>query len=256
MLKNPFTLDGKLVLITGGGTGIGKAIAKAVVNAGGKVVITGRREDVLAEACKEIGAESNYVVADIADLPAIPAHVKDLEDRFGPIYGLVNNAGIALPSHTADVTDDDFLKVLTVHLRASFALIRECVKYMGQRKSGCIINICSGSSVFGVEGFTAYTAAKSGMKGIVRPLAMEYAPLGIRINDIAPGWIETEMSRKSGNPVRKQCILDRVPLKRFGTPEEIGYGAVYLLSPAASYITGSELVIDGGITNTGMYYMQ
>lgn len=256
MLKNPFTLDGKLVLITGGGTGIGKAIAQGVVNAGGRVVINGRREEALADACKELGDQASYVVADITDLPGIPAHVKHIEDTIGPIYGLVNNAGIALPSHTLDVTDDDLLTVLTVHVRASFALIREIVPYMAQRKSGSIINICSLSAIFGVEGFTAYTAAKSALKGIVRPLAMEFAPLGVRINDIAPGWIETEMSRKAGNPVRRKCIEERNPLKRFGKPEEVAYGAVYLLSPAASYVNGAELVIDGGITNTGMYYMK
>lgn len=256
MLKNPFTLDGKLVLVTGGGTGIGKAIAQGVINAGGKVVITGRREQILVDACKEMGDQAKYVVNDVTDLAGIPALTKKIEDEIGPIYGLVNNAGVTLVTSSFDTTDDDFLRLLTVHLRASFALIRECARYMGERKSGSIINICSLSSIFGVEHCTAYTAAKSGMKGIIRPLAMEFAPLGIRLNDIAPGWIESDMTKNSGNPVRKKYIEDRTPMKQYGKPEDIAYGAVYLLSPAARFVTGTELVIDGGITNTGVYMMK
>lgn len=256
MLNNPFALDDKLVMVTGGGTGIGKAIARAVVNAGGRVVITGRREDVLSAACAEIGDKAKYVVNDATDLPGIPGMIDGVEKNIGPLYGLVNNAGVTLMKAALETTDEDFLRLLTVHLRASFALIRESARRMAERKSGSIINICSLSAIFGVEHCVAYTAAKSGMKGIVRPLSMEFAPLGVRINDIAPGWIETEMSRKAGNPVRRKCIEERNPLKRFGKPEEVAYGAVYLLSPAASYVNGAELVIDGGITNTGMYYMK
>lgn len=255
-MNSPFSLEGKLVLITGGGTGIGKAIARAIVDAGGEVILTGRRERILAETCAELGGKARFIVNDITNLPGIPALAGKIEEDIGPLYGLVNNAGVALMQNSLETTDDDFLRLLTVHLRASFALIRECAKSMGERKSGSIINICSLSSIFGVECCTAYTAAKSGMKGIVRPLAMELAPLGIRVNDIAPGWIESDMTRTSGNPVRKKYIEQRTPLKQYGRPEDIAYGAVYLLSPAARFVTGTELVIDGGLTNTGIYMAQ
>ncbi|MDR1519168.1 MAG: SDR family oxidoreductase [Planctomycetota bacterium] len=253
MPNNPFVLDNKLVLITGGGAGIGKAIAVEVANAGGRVVITGRRGDVLAAACAEIGDRAEYVVNDVADLPGIPSLIGRIEKEIGPLYGLVNNAGVTLMKAALETTDEDFLRLLTVHLRASFSLIRESAGRMAERKSGSIVNICSLSAIFGVEHCVAYTAAKSGMKSIVRPLAMELAPLGVRINDIAPGWIESDMTRASGNPARKKRIEERTPMGRYGNPEEIAFGAVYLLSPAAGFVTGTELVIDGGMTAAGMY---
>lgn len=256
MPENPFSLKDKLVLITGGGTGIGKAVARGVIDAGGRAVIVGRREQVLRDACRDLGERSAHVVGDVADLPSIPALIREIEDNVGPIYGLVNNAGVTLVRSSLETSDEDFLQLLTVHLRASFALIRECAGFMRKRGGGSVVNICSLSAIFGVEHCVAYTAAKSGMKGIVRPLAMEFAPFGIRINDIAPGWIESDMTRTSGNPVRKKYIEERTPLKSYGKPEDIAYGAVYLLSPAARFVTGTELVIDGGLTNTGVYMMQ
>ncbi|MDR1533754.1 MAG: SDR family oxidoreductase [Planctomycetota bacterium] len=253
MTDNPFALDDKLVLITGGGSGIGKAIAGAVAKAGGRVVISGRRREALAAARAEIGDRAEYLVNDVADLSGVPGLIERIEKEIGPLYGLVNNAGVTLMKAALETTDEDFLRLLTVHLRASFALIRESARRMAERKSGSIVNICSLSAIFGVEHCVAYTAAKSGLKGIVRPLALEFAPLGVRINDIAPGWIESDMTRTSGNPARKRRIEERTPLGRYGHPEEIAFGAVYLLSPAAGFVTGTELVIDGGMTAAGMY---
>lgn len=256
MSSNPFSLADKLILITGGGTGIGKATARAVIEAGGRAVILGRRENILRDACRELGPRSAHVVGDVEDLPSLPDLVRRIEEEVGPLYGLVNNAGVTLVRSSLETSDEDFLRLLTVHLRASFALIRECARFMLTRGEGSVVNICSLSSIFGVEHCVAYTAAKSGMKGIVRPLAMELAPHGIRVNDIAPGWIESDMTRTSGNPVRRKYIEERTPLKSYGKPEDIAYGAVYLLSPAARFITGTELVIDGGLTNTGVYMIQ
>lgn len=256
-MSNPFSLENKLVVITGGGTGIGYATAEEVVRAGGSVVITGRREDVLAEACEKLGSKAGYVQNDVTNLPEIPNLVKKIEADFGPIYGLVNNAGETLIRPALETSDDDMLRLLTGHVRASFAMARECALRMKERNSGSIIFICSLSSIFAVKNCLAYTAGKAGMKGITRTLAYELAPHGIRVNDIAPGWIDTPMAKfatqhKNTDPNRRKRIEERTPLGHYGEPADIGCAAVYLLSPASKFVTGFELVVDGGITNTGI----
>lgn len=247
-MKNVFDLAGKRVLITGGGTGLGLAISTAMVNAGAQVVIVGRREEVLAEACKSLGSNTSYQVFDIAELGKIPAFVERVTSTAGQIDVLVNNAGINMKKDFLEVTDADFESIMLTNQQSAFALSREFARSMVDRKSGCIIMISSMAAKYGIPKVISYTAAKSAIEGMTRSMAVDLSPLGIRVNCIAPGFIETDMSAKALNndPQRKARVMGRTPMGHMGKPEDVGYAAVFLASDAAKYITGVSLPVDGG----------
>ncbi len=243
-----FSLRGEIALITGGGTGIGYAIAQAMHTAGAKVVIVGRRESELASAAKNLGAGATYIVHDITQLDAADALVERVTREHGPITCLVNNAGRHLKKPAVDTTTQEFQDVLTTHILGAHALTRAIAPGMIERKHGTVLFTASMASLFGIPLVVAYAAAKSAMVGVVRTLATELSPHGIRVNAIAPGWIETDMSRKAleGDPNRKNKILGRTPMAKLGAPSDIGWAAVYLASPAAAFVTGTILPVDGG----------
>ncbi|MCC6288155.1 MAG: SDR family oxidoreductase [Chitinophagaceae bacterium] len=247
-MHNKFDLTGKKILITGGGKGLGFAIAGTMVQHGGEVIITGRNEQQLKEACETIGALCTYHVFDLTDNQSIPAFVEVIEQIHGPVDVLVNNAGINMKKDMMDVTDEEFESVIKTNQSAVFSLSREFAKKMVQRKSGVILLISSMASQYGIPKVIAYTASKSAIEGMTRAMAVELSPLGIRVNCIAPGFIETDMSSKAlnGDPERKQKVLSRTPMAKLGKPEDIGYAAVFLSSDAANYITGIVLPVDGG----------
>jgi len=248
--QKSFSLDGQTALITGGGTGIGLAIAQSLHTAGARVVLVGRREAELRAATNEIGARASFYVHDVTDLAAAPALVERITNEIGPIDCLVNNAGIHLKKPALETTSEEFEKVLRTHVFGSHALVRAVAPGMVERKRGSILFIASMASLIGIPQVIAYTAAKSAFVGMVKGYATELSPLGIRVNAIAPGWIETEMSRKAlnGDPARKSKVLGRTPLAKFGTPGDVGWAAVYLASPAASFVTGVTLPVDGGVS--------
>ncbi|HEY4063573.1 MAG TPA: SDR family oxidoreductase [Puia sp.] len=243
-----FDLTGKTVLITGGGSGLGYAIARAIRFAGAKVIITGRREDVLQDTCRELGGKAVYRVYDLAHMEGIPSLVEEIEATEGPLDVLVNNAGINLKKDILDVTDEEFGTVIQVNQAAVFALTREVARKMEPRRKGCIILISSMAARYGIPKVIAYTAAKSAVEGMTRSMAVDLSPRGIRVNCIAPGFIETPMSAKAlnGDPERKSRVLARTPMGYLGKPEDIGLAAVYLASEAARYVTGAILPVDGG----------
>lgn len=243
-----FSLHGETALITGGGTGIGFAMARAMHSAGARVVLVGRREAELAAAEKKLGAGASHVVHDITQLGAAAALVERVTREVGPITCLVNNAGIHLKKPAVDTTPEEFQQVLTTHLLGAHALVRAVVPGMITRKHGTVLFTASMASLFGIPLVIAYTAAKTAMVGMVRGYATEFSAHGVRVNAIAPGWIETEMSRKAldGDPARKAKIIGRTPMARLGVPEDIGWAAVYLASPAAKFVTGVTLPVDGG----------
>jgi len=247
-MKKLFDLSGKLALVTGGGTGIGFGISKAFIEAGAKVVITGRREDVLQKAVADLGANANYATGDVADTSTIPSLIKTIEEKFGPINILVNNAGINMKKTALEVSDEDFQRIIQTNLNGLFAVTREVGKYMEKRKSGSIINITSMAAMYGLPLVAGYAASKTAVLGLTRTLASDLALLGIRVNAIAPGFIESEMTRKAldADPVRKQKAIGRTPMGIMGQPEDIGYAAVFLASDEAKFVTGVNLPVDGG----------
>lgn len=245
-----FSLQGQVALITGGGTGIGLAIAQALHAAGARVVLVGRREAELTAATAAIGAGASHVVHDVTELDAAPALIARVTREVGPIDCLVNNAGIHLKKPAIETTEAEFERVLRTHVFGAHALTRAVAPGMIARKRGSILFTASMASLFGIPLVIAYTAAKSAHVGMVKGYATEFSPHGIRVNAIAPGWIETEMSRKAmdGDPARKQKILSRTPMAKFGAPSDIGWAAVYLASPAAQFVTGVILPVDGGVS--------
>jgi gluconate 5-dehydrogenase len=250
--KSPcgFRLDGELALITGGGSGLGLAMAKCLASAGARVVLAGRREDLLKTSAKEIGANAGYISHDVTKHREAPELVQKISERYGEISILVNNAGIHLKKPALETTEEEFLAVLNTHVLGAHAITRATAPGMIKRKQGSILFIASMASLFGIPQVVAYSAAKSAYLGMVRCLATEFSPLGVRVNAIAPGWIETEMSHKAlaGDPERKRKIVGRTPMARLGEPNDVGMAAVYLSSPAAKFVTGVVLPVDGGIS--------
>ncbi|MHA8064590.1 SDR family NAD(P)-dependent oxidoreductase [Aquirufa aurantiipilula] len=247
-MENKFSLAGKVALITGGGTGIGFDIAKCMLASGANVIITGRRENVLQEAVNNLGAGAFYFVHDMADVSATPSLVADIISSHGKIDILVNNAGINMKRPAIDVSNDDFAQIIQVNLNAVFVLSREVGKHMLERKSGSIIMISSMAAYYGIDRVAAYASSKSGVYGLVRVLASEWSAQGVRVNAIAPGFIETAMSKTAMNsdPDRKHKAMDRTPMGYFGKPEDVAWAAVFLASNAAGYITGVSIPVDGG----------
>jgi gluconate 5-dehydrogenase len=243
-----FSLRGQTVVITGGGTGIGKAIAGRMHAAGAQTVLIGLLESELAATAREMGERVGYIEHDITRLNETPALVERITRQWGPISCLVNNAGIHLKKAAIDTTPEEFQSVLTTHVLAAHALTRAIAPGMIERRSGSILFTCSMSAYMGIPLVVAYSAAKSAHVGMVRTLAAEFSPHGVRVNAIAPGWIETAMARRAlaGDPAREQKIISRTPMARFGEPDDIGWAAVYLTSPAAKFVTGVVLPVDGG----------
>jgi len=243
-----FSLAGRVALITGGGTGIGLEIARCMVQAGATVIITGRREEVLKASAAELGEGANYLVNDVCDLASLDGLVAELEATYGPLDILVNNAGINMKKPALEVTDEDFSRIIHTNLNAVFALTRAAAKRMVARSSGTILMISSMAAYYGIDRVVAYAASKSAVEGMVKVLASEFSAQGVRVNAIAPGFIETEMSRTAMNsdPDHRDRAMRRTPMGAFGRPEDIGHAAVFLASDGARYITGVSLPVDGG----------
>ncbi len=244
-----FSLAGETALITGGGTGLGLGIATCLAAAGARVVLVGRREAELAKAASGIGPAASRVAHDITRLESAPELLRAAERAAGgPVTILVNNAGIHLKKPAVETSPEEFQSVLTTHVCAAHALTRAALPGMLERGHGSILFTASMASFLGVPLVFAYTAAKSAYLGMTRALAAEVSSQGIRVNAIAPGWIESPMLRKAldGDEARSRKILGRTPSGRFGEAADIGWAAVYLCSPAAKFVTGAVLPVDGG----------
>ncbi len=237
-----FRLDGKTALVTGGGSGLGLAIARCLRQAGARVVIAGRRLDVLRAAA----ADSDLVphALDLARTDTIAAFA----DAIGPIDILVNNAGNTVKKPFADSTLADFDHVFDVHVRGALELTRHIIPTQAARGGGVVLFVASMTSFIGQPLVLGYTAAKSALVGIVRGLSAEFAADGVRVNAVAPGWIDTDLYRAAtaNDPARREKILGRIQAKRLGAPDDVGWACVYLAAPASGYVTGQTLVVDGG----------
>lgn len=239
----------KIAIVTGGGSGIGYAIAEKFVRQNMYTIIVGRDEQKLRAAKEGLGGFCEPLACDLTDLTAIPKLVQEIVQRHGKIDVLVNNAGINMKKDFTEVTDEDFQRIILTNLTAVFALSREVAKCMMEKGTrGSIINISSMASQYGIPKVIAYTASKSAIEGMTRAMATELSPKGIRTNCIAPGFIATEMSAKALNndPERKGKALGRTPMGELGQPADIGDAALFLASDASKYITGVVLPVDGG----------
>ncbi len=246
--NSAFDLAGQTALITGGGTGLGFGMAQCLVLSGAKVVLVGRRREELQKACATLGQNAFPLVGDVTKLETAATTVDKAEKLAGSISILINNAGVHLKKPSTETSDAEFAAVMQTHVFGAFALTREAGRRMVEHKSGCILFTASMSSFMGIPLIVAYSAAKSAYVGMVRTLATEWGPHGVRVNAIAPGWIASDMLDQAlrGDPARRAKIFGRIPMAKFGGPDDIGWAAVYLCSPAAKYVNGVVLPVDGG----------
>jgi NAD(P)-dependent dehydrogenase (short-subunit alcohol dehydrogenase family) len=238
----------RVAIVTGGGSGIGLAIAQKFVCAGIETIIVGRDQKKLSQAKEKLGPLCHAMTCDVSNLASIPGFVKDVIKQFGQIDILVNNAGVNMKKDFCDVTDEEFQQVITTNLTAVFVISREVAKHMLTRKSGCIIHISSMAAQYGLPKVIAYSASKTAIEGMTRAMAVELSPNGIRVNAIAPGFIITDMTDKALNsdPERKAKVFSRTPMGYMGQPSDIGDAALFLSGDSAKYITGVVLPVDGG----------
>jgi NAD(P)-dependent dehydrogenase (short-subunit alcohol dehydrogenase family) len=243
-----FSLEGKLAIVTGGGTGLGYAMSSCLLECGARVVITGRRADVLERAANQLGEGAYAEQHDVTDAESSASLIEGVKAKYGVPAILINNAGTHVKKPIEQHTRDEFDSILATHVGGAFSMTQAVVPYMKAAGGGSIIFIASMSSLTGLPLIVGYSAAKAAYLGMVRSLASELGPSNVRVNAIAPGWIETPMLEQalSGDPERRQKILSRTPQQRFGKPEDIGWCAAYLCSPAASFLNGVVLPVDGG----------
>ena len=246
-MKNPFSLEGKTILVTGASSGIGRATAIACSQMGAVVVVTGRNESRLQETLESLeGSGHQMIVADIAN----DDQIDYLVDQIPAINGLVNNAGITETCPTQFIKRDKLNRVMEVNTIAPILLTQRILKKKKLGKGGSIVFTCSisGTRVC-VGGNVLYSASKGAIHGFMKNAALDLAHKGIRVNDVCPGMIDTHIL-DAGTISEEQLDIEaqRYPMKRFGKPEEVAYGIIYLLSDASSFVTGSSIVIDGGFT--------
>lgn len=244
-----FSLTGKTALITGGATGLGLAMSECLMKAGARVVIVSRsKKEKVQDALDKLGENAFYFEGDISKTETIPALVQKIHTEVGQIDFLINNAGNHCKKPIEEMKTEEFSSVLQTHLVGAFALTRALLPDMRARKNGAILFIASMTSFIGQPYVMGYSAAKSGILGMVHTLSAEVSCDGVRVNAIAPGWIDTPMFRAAtdNDAARKEKILGRIQMKKVGKPSDIGWAAVYLCSEAAKYITGTCLPVDGG----------
>jgi len=243
-----FNLSGKTALVTGATGGIGASTARALHQAGATVAISGRQADKLEALAKEIGDRVHVVPCDLADRAAVSKLIDEAVAKLGRLDILVNNAGLTRDNLFMVMKDEQWDEVIAVNLTSTFMLCRAAARAMLRSKPnfGRIINIASISGVFGNPGQGNYAASKAGMIGMTKSLARELAARSITANCIAPGFISTPMTQAL-NEKQTAEIAKMIPAQRFGVPEEIAAGVVYLASNEAAYITGQTLHINGGM---------
>jgi 3-oxoacyl-[acyl-carrier protein] reductase len=243
-------LDGTVALVTGGGRGIGREIALALAAAGADVAINdfaGRELcDEVAAEIRGMGRKALVVMADVGDEAAVTAMVEQIEKELGPLGVVVNNAGITRDNVVMLIDSADFDAVIRTHLRGTFLVSKAAAKKMFRRRSGVIINMSSVVGRRGNAGQANYAAAKAGIIGLTKSLAKELGARGVRVNAIAPGYIDTPMTQALGDDVRK-AIVDATPMRRIGAPADVANAVVFLASAQAGFLTGVVLPVDGGL---------
>ncbi|MFC6976536.1 SDR family oxidoreductase [Halomicroarcula sp. GCM10025709] len=250
-------LDGRVAVVTGGSSGIGRGIAREFADYGADAVVVadireGPKEDgtpthELIRA--ETDADATFVDCDVTDRADLAAAM-DAADEFGGVSVMVNNAGIWQPEEFLDVSDDDYERTMDINLKGAYVGAQLAAERMLDGDGGSIINISSIAGLFGNGNWPTYSASKGGLTMLTYSLAHRFGSEGIRVNAIHPGGIETMIGGDSGgDPDQAEAFTQQVPLGRYGQPEDIGRAAVFLASDLASYVTGESLVVDGGWTS-------
>ena len=244
-----FNLDGRVALVTGGNSGIGRGIALGLAAAGAAVAVLARNEDrneaVLAEL-SAIGRKAITLRLDVTDRAALAPAMEQVERELGPVDILVNNAGIAIPGGVLKADAAAWDRVIETNLNSVFLLSQIAARSMAPRRRGKIVNIASEYSHFGNPIAPSYAASKGGLVQLTKSMAVELAPHNIQVNAMVPGWIESEMTAPiKGRPFYDE-IIKRTPAGRFGTPDECAGAAVFLASRASDFVTGATIFVDGG----------
>ncbi len=246
-------LENKVALVTGGGSGIGRACALAFAREGAKVVVAdimerGGKETV--QMIKEAGGESIFVKTDVSKTADVEALVKRAVDTYGRLDCGINNAGIeGINAPTADYTEENWERVININLKGVWLCMKYEIPEMQKQGGGAIVNMASVAGLVGFQGMPAYCASKGGIIQLTKVAALEYAKSGIRVNAVCPGVIRTPMVERvtGGNPEAEAQFTAIEPVGRMGTPEEIAESVVWLCSDAASFVTGHPMVVDGGL---------
>ena len=241
-----FDYSSKIALVTGASGDIGKAIAISLAKQGAKVAITGTRSKVLDQICKQYPKAFISVVGDLSQRDNVKTIVSDVENKLGPIDILINNAGIAEDQLAVRMNDEMWHKVMNVNLFAAFNLSKSDIKGMMKRRYGRIIQITSIVGYTGNPGQTNYAASKAGLVGMSKSLAMEVASRNITVNCIAPGFIETSMTDVLSES-QKKTLIEKIPSKKLGLPQDVASACIFLASDEASYINGSTIHVNGGL---------
>ncbi|MCL4426226.1 MAG: 3-oxoacyl-[acyl-carrier-protein] reductase [Firmicutes bacterium] len=243
-------LDGRVALVTGASRGIGRAIALALAQEGAVVAVNyaaqAQAAQAVVQAIEERGGQAVALPADVSDARQVEAMVKETLDRFGRIDILVNNAGVTRDGLIMRMKDSDWEQVISTNLRGAFLCARAVARPMLKQRGGRIINISSVVGLTGNVGQVNYASAKAGLIGLTKSLARELASRQITVNAIAPGFIETDMTRELSEETR-QAMQKGIPLGRAGQPEDVAKAVVFLASAMADYITGQVLAVDGGM---------
>lgn len=243
-------LEGRIALITGAGKGLGRAMALALAEAGARLALVARHGELLEQVRSEasaLGAEAAAFCADVSNERRVAALQREVIARFGKLHILINNAGVNIRKPVTDFTLQEWRRVIDTNLTGPFLMVRAFLPHMRGHGYGRIINVTSTMSHVGLPLRTAYASSKAGLLGFTRALALELAPEGITVVGISPGPFATEMNRPllENSEVSRQFI-SRVPLARWGRLEEVGRLAVYLCLEEAAFITGTDILIDGG----------
>jgi NAD(P)-dependent dehydrogenase (short-subunit alcohol dehydrogenase family) len=251
LMGSPFDLTGRVALVTGGGTGIGKAIALGLAEAGANLVLCGRRLEKCEEACGEVGDKTKVRTlacrCDTTKKSEVDSLVETAIEAFGRIDILVNNAGVTSTFHVLDLPEEEWDRVIDTNLKGYFLCSQAAGRLMAQAKRGVILNVGSQLGDVARPNKAHYLSSKGGIKMLTKALSVDLAPYGIRVNCIAPGPVETEMAAPVlSEPALRNQFLSHVPLGRLGQSKDIAGAAVYLASDAASWVTGTTLYVEGG----------
>lgn len=247
-----FTVRDRVALVTGASRGIGAAVASELARAGADVAVSARSTSSLTETCarlRDLGRQVLPIALDVTSLANIQQAIARVEHDLGPIDILVNNAGVNIPQPAVAVTEEAWDTVIDTNLKGAFLCAREVAAAMIARHAGTVINIASAAGLIPALERAPYCASKAGLVMLTRALALEWAPYGVRVNAVAPTFVETELAAQTLNrPGMREYWTARIPLGRLATAEDVAAAVCYLASPAANFLTGVVIPVDGGLT--------